>query len=91
MARLHALPGRPLCIVLEDGTRLAVPPMRRDLPSSARVRIFEYVLRRQIGLAETTAQIEADVIEGRERMDRRLNALLAEAPHATSRDHGMAA
>lgn len=91
MARLHAQPGRPLCIVMPDGRRLAVPPMRRDLPGPVRVRIFEYVMRGQIGLAETTAQIEADVIEGRERHDKRLATMLAETPHATARDHGMAA
>ena len=80
MARLHAQPGRPLCIVLADGTRLAVPPMRRDLPTLDRVRIFEYVLRRQLGLAESTAQIAADLIEGRERRDKKLAQLLAQTP-----------
>lgn len=91
MSRLHAQPGRPLCIVMPDGRRLAVPPMRPDLPGSIRTVIFEYVLRGQIGLAETTAQIEADVIEGRERHDKRLGALLAETPHRTAHDHGLAA
>lgn len=69
---MHAQPLHPTldpraAIVLEDGTRLAVPPMRHDLPSSVRVRVFEYVLRRQYGLAWDVAQIEADVIEGRVR------------------------
>jgi hypothetical protein len=88
---LHAQRGRPLAIRLPDGTLLAVPPMDLRLPGSARVRIFEYVLRRQIGLAHDIAQIELDVIEGRDRADKRLASMLAETPHATARDHGMAA
>lgn len=67
MSRTHAQPGRPLCIVLADGTRLAVPPMRPDLPGDARRQIFDAVLRRQLGLADTLIRIETDLLEGRER------------------------
>lgn len=91
MARIHARPGHPLCIVMPDGRRLAVPPMRPDFPSHIRQRIFEYVLRGQVGLADTIARIEADVMDGREKRDKRLAKMLAEAPHATSRHHGLAA
>lgn len=95
MARLHADPGRPLCIPVyaPTGERLllAVPPMRRDLPREARVRILEYVIRRQIGLAETTAQIEADIIEGREQRGKRLISMISETPHSTPHSLRMAA
>lgn len=59
MSRRHATPGRPLYVVLPDGTRLAVPPMEHGLPGPVRVRVFEYVLRRQVGLAQMTAEAAA--------------------------------
>jgi hypothetical protein len=64
--------GLRLAILLDDGTLLAVPPMRPDLPSAVRVRVFEYVLRGQLGLAETVVQIESDRMDSEERHDRRL-------------------
>lgn len=89
--RVHPLPGQRLAIRIDDDTLLAVPPMDPRLPRTARVRILEYVLRRQPGLAHTTAQVEVDIIEARERSDGRLAALISETPHGTSRDHGAAA
>lgn len=87
----HIVTGDRLAIRLADGTLLAVPPLDPRLPRAARIRVLEYVLRRQPGLAQTVAQIELDIIEGRERADRRVNELLAERPHGTARDHGVAA
>lgn len=71
-----------------ETVRLAVPPLHPRLPRSVRRQVFELVLRRQLGLAETVAQIEADVIEGRDRFDSRYAAMLAETPHrgATGND-----
>lgn len=69
-------------LAIRDGDALlAVPPMRDDLPREVRTRVFDYVLRRQIGLAEMTVQIETEVMEGRERSRRRMAALLATTPH----------
>lgn len=78
-------------IRMPDGTLRSVPPMRDDLPSEVRVKVFEYVLRNQIGLAEMTAQIEAEVIEGRERHDRRVAQALNGRTVYLSDDYGVAA
>lgn len=83
--------GDRLAIRLDDNTLLSVPPMRPDLPPEVRVKVFEYVLRGQLGLAETVAQIEADVIEGRERHDRRVARALGGRAVYLSDDYGVAA
>lgn len=83
MSRCHAEPARPLCIVLSDGKRLAVPPMERGLPGPIRVRVFEYVLRRQIGLAQMTAE-GANPSEQRSEFAM-IASLLQATPHRTAR------
>lgn len=75
--------GRRLAIRLADGTLLAVPPMRPDTPSAVRVRVFEYVLRRQPGLAEIAAQIAADAKTGGDERDR-LASMMGEQPYKAS-------
>lgn len=75
--------GRRVAIVLADGTLLAVPPMPAHAPSAVRVKIFEYVLRRQPGLAEITAQIAADANTGGDAHDR-LAVLMNSAPYTSS-------
>lgn len=59
--------GDRLAIRVDGDTLLAVPPMKYRLPSTVRVKVFEYVLRRQLGLAQALIDIENDLIEGRER------------------------
>lgn len=48
---------------------LAVPNMHPQTRRSERVRIFEYVLRGQLGLAMVLAETERDSIEARDRLD----------------------
>lgn len=43
--------------------RLAVPPIHPETPRKDRVRIYEYVMRRQYGLALELAKIAYDIIE----------------------------
>ncbi|MCW2901710.1 MAG: hypothetical protein JWO67_3975 [Streptosporangiaceae bacterium] len=89
-----AAPGQRLAIRVDANTLLAVPPMHPDLPSKVRVLIFEYVLRRQIGLAMDVAASE-NIRCGRYSYSDRgvatITALISERPHGTSRDHGVAA
>lgn len=68
---------------------LAVPPMHPDSPPAVCQLVFEYVLRRQVGLAATVAEMAADVIEGRQAHLGKMAKLLQETPHHTAR--GMAA
>lgn len=60
-------PGRSAAIRLDDDTLLSVPPMHPDTPGSIRVRIFEYVLRRQVGLAWDLAVMADEEIRHRNR------------------------
>lgn len=87
----HTITGHRLAIRVDADTLLAVPPMRPDLPREVRVKVFEYVLRGQLGLAETVAQIEADVIDGRERHDRRAAQILGSRVVYLGDDYGVAA
>lgn len=64
---------------------LAVPPMHEHTPSWIRVRIFEYVLRRQIGLAQMLAQGAEDDATGTSPELARLQAMLQETPHRNTR------
>lgn len=75
--------GRRLAIRLPDGTRLAVPPMSPNTPPKTRQLVFEYVLRRQPGLAEITAQIAADASSGADARDR-LASMMGEQPYKAS-------
>lgn len=60
------LTARPWHVTHPDGTKLAGPPMHPSTPSEVRVRVFEYVLTRQYGLAAELAEEARDVIERRE-------------------------
>lgn len=40
-----------MSLPLPDGKRLAVPPMRKDVPHSERQRVLDLVARGQFGLA----------------------------------------
>lgn len=77
--------GHRLAIRMPDGTLLSVPPMPPDTPSPVRVRVFEYVLRRQIGLAQVTAQLADDAadFEG-DAARNRLAAMMGEVPAKAS-------
>lgn len=66
---------------------LAVPPIPAGTPRETRVRIFEYVLCRQLGLASMLTEVEHDPIRPAEVTE----ALLSIAPHSTARTHGQAA
>jgi len=46
-----------LAIRVDENTLLAVPPLPPNTPREVRVKVFEYVLRRQPGLAQMTAEI----------------------------------
>lgn len=82
--------GARLAIALPDGTLLAVPPLDPRLDSWTRQKVFDAVLRRQPGLAQTIADIEVDIIEGREKnLGKRAAALMSERPY--SRDWNEAA
>lgn len=77
--------GHRLAIRLPDGTLLSVPPMPAGVSREVRVKVFEYVLRRQIGLAQMTAQIaddaadfESDALRGR------LASMMNETPYKGS-------
>lgn len=75
--------GNRSAIRLDDGTLLAVPPLDPRLPRFTRRQVFDAVLRRQPGLAQVIADIELDVIEGREKkMGKRAAALMAEQPYS---------
>lgn len=75
--------GSRSAIRLDDGTLLAVPPMDPRLSRFTRRQVFDAVLRRQPGLAQVIADIELDVIEGREKnMGKRASALMAEQPYS---------
>lgn len=77
--------GQRLAIVALDSqgreVRLAVPPFRQDIPREARVRIFEYVLRRQIGLAQAVVDIETELLESRERAGSRIARIMSSRPY----------
>lgn len=64
---------------------LAVPAMHGRTPSSVRVQVFEYVLRRQIGLAQMLAEITDEEVTGQAPELARLRSLLQETPHRNSR------
>lgn len=48
--------GPRLAIRVDAATLLAVPPMHPDTPRAVRVRVFEHVLRGQLGLAQAVAE-----------------------------------
>lgn len=75
--------GDRLAIRVDERTLLAVPPMPKGIPSDVRVRVFEYVLRRQPGLAEATAQIAIDAMRQRDELVPGLGLLIAQAPYST--------
>lgn len=77
--------GDRLAIRVDEHTLLAVPPMPKGIPSDVRVKVFEYVLRRQPGLAEVIAQIAIDAMKQREQHVDGLGLLIAEAPYGTTR------
>lgn len=76
--------GRRLAIRHGD-VLLAVPPIHPNTPREIRVRILEYVLRRQVGLAQMLAEATADDIEGVTPERARLAALLSLTPHRNAR------
>lgn len=81
----HIITGDRVAIRVDDGTLLAVPPMHPRTPSTVRVQVLEYVLRRQIGLAQMLAETCADDIEGVSPERARLAAMLGETPHRNQR------
>lgn len=84
MSRIKAGPGQRLAIRHGD-VLLSVPPMNPNTPPGVRVKVFEYVLRRQIGLAQMTAQFADEADESREAFLGAAAALLSEAPHASGK------
>lgn len=83
--RLHAGPGQRLAIRVDERTLLAVPPMPEGIPSAVRVKVFEYILRRQPGLAQVTAQIAIEAVRNREELLPGLGLMIAEAPYDTTK------
>ncbi|QJY51242.1 hypothetical protein [Pseudonocardia broussonetiae] len=81
----HITTAPRLAIRLDDDTLLAVPPIHPHTPRHTRVRILEYVLRRQVGLAQMLAEEAADDIEGVSREHDRLSAVLRQTPHRNAR------
>lgn len=73
-----------IAIRVNKDTLLAVPPMHPHTPSAVRVQIFELVLRRQPGLAQTVAETWADSRAGVDGARDRLAHLLAETPYRGS-------
>lgn len=81
--QLVHLPHGRLAVRVDGDTLLAVPPLDPRLPRFTRRQVFDAVLRRQPGLAQTIADIELDVIEGREKtVGKRASALMAEQPYS---------
>lgn len=87
--------GQRLAIITysPSGERLllSVPPMHPATTPAVRQRVFEYVLRRQIGLAQMTAETASDAIEGVDAARSKLASLLQETPHRNARGHQVAA
>lgn len=78
-------------IRVDADTLLAVPPMHPATPRATRVRVLEYVLRRQIGLAHLLADDARDTIEHRGAVLGRIASLMGETPHRNQRGMGLAA
>lgn len=84
--------GHRLAIRMPDGTLLSVPPMPPGTPSSVRVKVFELVLRRQIGLAQMTAQLADDASDfDGDAARNRLASMMGELPHRSARGMARAA
>lgn len=77
--------GYRLAIRVDADTLLAVPPMHPHTPREVRVRVFEYVLRRQVGLAALVAETTAHEIDGVAPEMARLAAIMGETPWASRR------
>jgi hypothetical protein len=76
--------GRRRAIQLDDGTLLAVPPFNAKLaPRAVRVKIYEYVIRRQPGMAQIVAEIASDARTGGDERDR-LASMISEDPYQAS-------
>lgn len=84
---VHLRDGR-LAVRADADTLLAVPPMHPGTSGEVRARIFEYVLRRQLGLACLLAEHDADRLYGIEGARARLASLMAETPHRNRRGLG---
>lgn len=86
MSRRIVKPGPGQRIAIRHGDLLlSVPPMNPSTPSAVRVKVFEYVIRRQIGLAQMCAQFADEVHEERESVFPGISDLISEAPHSTTR------
>lgn len=77
--------GRRLAIRVDDDTLLAVPPMHDRTPREVRVKVFEYVLRRQPALAHMLADIASEEVDGVAPELSRLAALMGQTPHRNAR------
>jgi hypothetical protein len=71
-------------------TLVRLHPIHPRTPRDIRVRVLEYVLRRQVGLAAMLAEATADELDGVAPERARLAALLEQTPHRNAR-HAMAA
>lgn len=87
--RTHSTDGR--LAIRHGDVLLSVPPMHPNTPRDVRVRVLEYVLRRQPGLAMTLAEVTSDLIERRHATLGRLASLMEQTPHKNARGLGMAA
>ncbi|MGE3414106.1 MAG: hypothetical protein AB7L91_18015 [Dehalococcoidia bacterium] len=77
--------GPRLAIRVDADTLLAVPPMHPHTPRDVRVRVFEYVLRRQPALAAMLAEASAHEVDGIAPEMARLAALMGETPWSSRR------
>lgn len=75
---------RPWYVTHPDGTKLAGPMMHPDTPPEVRVKVFEYVLTRQYGLAMMIADNARDVIDHKRHLVDLLG-LMSEDPYRHDR------
>lgn len=73
--------GPRLAIRVDEDTLLAVPPMDPSTPSAVRVKVFEYVLRRQPGLAQMIAEFAHDAQNERRKVLGVTADMLSELPY----------
>lgn len=79
MNLVHLPYGR---LAIRDGDALlSVPPMHPATSREDRRRVLEYVLRRQVGLAHTIAEMAREDIERHRRIVPGLAEMIEQAPH----------
>jgi hypothetical protein len=78
-------------IRVDADTLLAVPPIHPGTSRADRVRVLEYVLRRQPGMADLLAQEARESITRTGGTFASLAAVMSQTPHKNTRGLGVAA